>query len=177
MAITRQKKQELVADYLDKIGRAEMIIITDYRGLTVKQMQELRRSLSPHDAQLQVTKNSLFRRALQEAGKPVPEDMLAGTTAVGYCFSDFGPAAKAIKDFADSSDILQIRGGLLGDQILSADEVKQLAGLPPRDVLLAQVLAGMQGPISGLVNVLGGVLRGFVNVLDARRRQLEEAAA
>ncbi len=177
MAITKEKKRDLVANYVEKIGRAEMLIIADYRGLSVKDMQELRGSLAPHDAVLQVVKNTLFRRALQELGKPVPEQLLEGPTAVGYCFGDLGPAAKAISDFEKSSDFLQIRGGLLGEQIVDAEGVRSLANLPPREVLLSQVLAGMQGPISGLVNVLAGTLRGLVNVLDARRRQLEESAA
>jgi len=177
LAITKEKKRDLVANYVEKIGRAEMLIIADYRGLSVKDMQELRGSLAPHDAVLQVVKNTLFRRALQELGKPVPEQLLEGPTAVGYCFGDLGPAAKAISDFEKSSDFLQIRGGLLGEQIVDAEGVRSLANLPPREVLLSQVLAGMQGPISGLVNVLAGTLRGLVNVLDARRRQLEESAA
>ncbi len=177
MAITKEKKRDLVANYVEKIGRAEMLIIADYRGLSVKDMQELRGSLAPHDAVLQVVKNTLFRRALQELGKPVPEQLLEGPTAVGYCFGDLGPAAKAISDFEKSSDFLQIRGGLLGEQIVDAEGVRSLANLPSREVLLSQVLAGMQGPISGLVNVLAGTLRGLVNVLDARRRQLEESAA
>ncbi|NOZ30268.1 MAG: 50S ribosomal protein L10 [Chloroflexi bacterium] len=175
--MTKEKKRDLVANYVEKIGRAEMLIIADYRGLSVKDMQELRGSLAPHDAVLQVVKNTLFRRALQELGKPVPEQLLEGPTAVGYCFGDLGPAAKAISDFEKSSDFLQIRGGLLGEQIVDAEGVRSLANLPPREVLLSQVLAGMQGPISGLVNVLAGTLRGLVNVLDARRRQLEESAA
>lgn len=177
MAITKEKKRQLVADYLEKLNRAEMLIITDYRGLTVKQMQELRSSLAPHDAVFQVVKNTLFRRALSEAGKSMPEEFLEGPTAIGYVFGDLGPAAKAISDFANSSDILKIKGGLLGERVISAEDVRSLGNLPPRDVLLSQVFAGMQAPIAGLVNVLSGTLRGLVNVLDARRRQLEEAAA
>jgi len=175
LAITRQKKQELVADYLARISQAELLVITDYRGLTMKQMQELRRSLAPFGASFQVIKNTLFRLALQQARRPIPEQLLEGPTAVGYCFGDVAAATRAMSDFARSSGVLQIRGGLLSHQILDAEAVRAVATLPPREVLIAQVLAGMQGPIGGLVNVLGGTLRGLINVLDARRRQLEEA--
>jgi large subunit ribosomal protein L10 len=177
LAITRQKKQELVADYLARINQAPLIVITDYRGLTMKQMQELRRSLAPLGASFQVTKNTLLRLALQEAGRPVPDRLLEGPTAVSYCFGDVAATAKTMGDFARSSGVLQIRGGLLSRQVLDAEAVRALANLPSREALIAQMLAGMQGPIAGLVNVLGGTLRGLINVLDARRRQLETVVA
>jgi large subunit ribosomal protein L10 len=177
LAITREKKQELVADYLEQVSRAKLIIITDYRGLTVKQFQELRRTLAPLQASFQVTKNTLLKRALSEAGKPIPEELLAGTTAVSYCFGEIPAIAKAMGDFARTSNILQIKGGLLGNQIITAEGVRALADLPPREVLLARVVGGLQAPISGLVTVLSGPLRGLLNVLEARRRQLEEPAA
>lgn len=177
MAITKEKKQALLAEYLDKASRAQMLIITEHRGLTVKQAQELRRSLAPHQAAFHVVKNTLLRRALQELGRPVPDSLLSGPTAVSYCFGDVAAVAKAVDDFARASGVLQIRGGLLGSQVVDAEGVRALANLPPREVLLARVVGGIQAPIVGLVSVLGGVLRGLVNVLDARRRQLEEAAA
>ena len=166
----------MLAEYLDKARRAQMLIITDHRGLTVKQTQELRRSLAQHNAAFHVVKNTLLRRALQELGKPIPDSLLKGPTAVGYCFGDVAAVAKVIDDFARASGILQIRGGLLGLQVVDAEGVRALANLPPREVLLARVVGGIQAPMVGLVSVLGGVLRGLVNVLDARRRQLEEAA-
>ncbi len=177
LAITKEKKQALLAAYLDKASRAHVLIITEHRGLTVKQAQELRRSLAQHQATFHVVKNTLFRRALREIGRPVPDSLLNGPTAVSYCFGDVAAVAKVVDDFARTSGVLQIRGGLLGSQVVDVEGIRALANLPPREVLLARVVGGIQAPLVGLVTVLGGVLRGLVNVLDARRRQLEEAAA
>lgn len=178
LAITKEKKQELVVGYLEDVKRAQVIIITDYRGLTVKQVKDLRRALAPLNASFHVTKNTLLRRALQEVGRSVPAPMLEGPTAVSYCFGEFPAVAKALGDFVRTSGgILQIRGGLLGSQAMDASGVRALADLPPREILIARVLGGLQAPISGLLNVLSGPTRGLLNVLEARRRQLEEAAA
>lgn len=177
MAITRAKKQEMLSTYLDQLSHAQMIVVADYRGLKVKEIQQLRRALAEHQATFQVVKNTLIKRALAEAGWPVPDDLLEGPTAIGYCSGDLAATSKAFVDFAKQHETLKIRGGILDGKVIDDKAIQALADLPPREVLLAQVLAGMQSPISGLVNVLAGTLRGLVNVLDAYRRKLEESAA
>lgn len=177
MAITKERKEELVAQYADLLSRSQAVIFTDYRGLTAAQIGGLRNKLREVDSRYHVIKNRLLRLALQNAGQPVPEEIMDGPVAASFCLGEVSPVAKALADFAKESKILTIKGGLLGSSVMSAADVEALANLPSREVLLAQVLAGMQAPISGLVTVLGGTIRGLLNVLNARVEQLEGSGA
>jgi large subunit ribosomal protein L10 len=173
LAITKEKKEELIAQYADLLSRSEAVLFTDYRGLTVAEISSLRNKLREADSKYQVIKNRLLRQALQNAGLPVPEDLLTGPAAVSFCLGEVPPTAKILVDFAKDSKILAIKGGLLSGKIIASEDIQALADLPPREVLLAQVLAGMQSPISGLVTVLSGTIRGLLTVLKARSEQLE----
>ncbi len=183
MAISRAQKEKMVADYVDKMSRSQALILTDYRGLTMGHMIELRQNLREVDAVFQVVKNSLFRRALDEAGVPVPEEQFEGPVAVGYCLGDAPPVAKALMDYGRQTEILRIKGAILGTRFLDPDGVKGLAALPPREVLLAQLLGAVQGPMSGLASILAAPMREVVQVLQARAdqgppsEQVQEAAA
>jgi large subunit ribosomal protein L10 len=177
LAISREKKEEMVAEYADNLSRSRAMILTDYRGLTVANITQLRQNLREVDGAYQVVKNTLFQRALEEAGLPVPTEHLEGPLAVGFCFGDSPPVAKALVDFAKGIDALQIKGAILGTDILDAQGVKGLADLPPRDVLRAQLLAAIQGPLSNLVSVLDAPMREIAQVLKARSEQGQEAAA
>jgi large subunit ribosomal protein L10 len=176
LAITRAQKEEMVADYVDKMSRSQAMILADYRGLTVARMTELRQKLRETDGVFQVVKNSLFKLALEEAGFPFPAEQMEGPVAVGYCLGEAPPIAKVLVDFAKEAQALEIKGALLGSNILDADGVKGLADLPPREVLLAQLLGAVQGPMSGLVSTLNAPLRELVQVLHARSEQAEAAA-
>jgi large subunit ribosomal protein L10 len=178
LAISREQKEEMVADYLDKMSRSRTLILTDYRGLSVAQVTELRRNLREISGEFQVVKNSLFQRALEESGMVVPTEQLVGPLAVGYCFGDAPPVAKALTDFAKASDILAIKGAIIaGSSILGPEGVKGLADLPPREVVLAQLLGSVQGPMSSLASTIVAPLRELVQVLRARSEQDQEAAA
>lgn len=176
MAISRQKKEAIVAAYGEKLQRSQALIVSEYRGLTVKQMEALRRDLWGCDSELIVSKNTLFARALADAGMSVPESLLSGPTAVTFCFSEPAAPAKALAKWAKDSKILVLRGGMVGGSVFDGAGVEALAQLPGRDQLRAQVVGALQAPISGLVNVLAGPVRGFLTVLNARIGQLEEAA-
>ena len=171
MAITKDKKQQMVADYVERLSKSEAVILTDYRGLTVARMTELRRSLRESDAVFQVVKNTLFGLALEEAGLPKPTEQLQGPVAVGYCFGDAPPVAKALMDFAKETQILQIQGAILGTRFIDSAAVKDLADLPPREILLAQLLGAVQGPMSSLVSTVTAPLRELTQVLQARSEQ------
>jgi len=177
LAITKKKKQELVAQYTDLLSRSQATILTDYRGLTATEISGLRNKLREVDSQYHVIKNTLFRLALQNVGHSVPEELLVGPVAVSFCLGEIPPSAKTLVDFAKDSKVLIIKGGLLSGKAIGVEDIQALSSLPSREVLLAQVLAGMQSPISGLVTVLSGPIRGLLNVLKARSEQLEGASA
>lgn len=177
MAISREQKEKMVADYVDRMSRSQALILADYRGLTVSHMTDLRRKLRESDGQFQVVKNSLFERALEEAGLPIPVEALDGPVAVGYCLTDAPPVAKAVMDFAKESGILEVKAAILGQNILDLDGVKGLADLPPREVLLAQLVGAVQGPMSSLASTLAAPMRELVQVLQARSEQDAEGTS
>lgn len=177
MAISKDKKVQMVADYEDQMSRSQALILTDYRGLTVAEITRLRQNLREVDGSFQVVKNSLFALALQNTGAPVPEEQLAGPVAVGYCFGEVPPVAKALTDFAREADELTIKGAILGTSLLDAEGVKGLAALPPREILLAQLVGAVQGPMSSLVTTITAPMREIAQVLKSRSEQGQEAAA
>ena len=177
MAITKEKKQQMVADYVERLSNSQAVIFTDYRGLDVAALTRLRGLLREEQGSYQIVKNTLFELALKEAELPVPAELLDGPVAVSYCFSEVPPVAKALMDFGDQTKILKVRGALLGDSLLNREAVKNLADLPSREILLAQLLGSVQGPASSLVNTLAAPMRELVQVLQARAEQDQEAAA
>ncbi len=177
MAISKEKKQKMVADYVDKMSRSRALILTDYRGLTVANITELRHRLREVGAAYQVVKNTLFERALEEAGFPIPAGQLDGPLAVGYCLDDTPPIAKALMEFADRTQVLRVQGAIMGTTFINAEGVRALADLPSRDVLRAQLVGAVQVPMSSMVTTITAPLRELVQVLKARSEQVQEAAA
>jgi large subunit ribosomal protein L10 len=177
LAISKEKKQELVKSYVEEFSRSQAAILTDYRGLSVAELNRLRNKMREAGSGYHVVKNRLVKLALREAGLPVPEELLQGPTAIGYCYEDVIAPAKVLTEYTKESKMLAIKGGILGDRVIDVEAISSLADLPPRDVLLAQLLSGVQSPMAGLVNVLSGTLRGLVTVLKARADQLEAGSA
>jgi large subunit ribosomal protein L10 len=167
----------MVADYADKMSRSQALILTDYRGLSVADMSDLRRKLREVDGVFQVVKNTLFTRALEEAGLPIPSEDMEGPVAVGYCLGDAPPVAKTLVDFSKEMELLKVRGAILGTNLLDLEGVKGLADLPPREVLLAHLVGAVQGPMSSLVSTMQAPMRELVQVLQARSEQGQESAA
>ena len=178
MALSREEKERRVKEYGEKLASAQIAIWSRNKGLTVAQLSDLRNELRSSEAQAMVVKNSLMYIALRDAGLPVDEEVMGGPCLVTFLGEDIAPAAKTLVDFADDNDEkIEVRGGLIGGELAGVEQVNSLTELPSREVLLGQVVGGIQAPISGLVNTLSGVLRGFVNVLQSRSDQLEEAAS
>lgn len=177
MAISREKKEQLVQKYVDQLKESEAIILADYRGLTVSQLQELRGKIREAEGSFAVVKNTLAERALTDAGLPVPEEMLFGPVGIGFCGNNIPGVAKAVADFAKANEALEIKGGLMGEKVISEDDVKNLAKLPSLDVLRAQMLGLINAPATQLVGVVAGGVRQMVNVLNAYSEQGAEAAA
>jgi len=177
MAISREKKERIVEDLADKLSRSQALIMTDYRGLNTAELGELRNRLREEETGFHVVKNNLVRLAMEQAGLPWEPSLFDGPTAIGFCYDEVTGPAKVLADFSKESKVLSIRGGLLGEGLLDAGQISDLASLPSREVLLAQVLARISGPLHGLVNVLNAPLQDFAYVLQARVQQMGEAEA
>lgn len=162
----RPEKTAKIKDIGDKLSRSTLVILTDYQGMTVKQITDLRRKLDQHQAEYRVLKNTLTIRALPEDKAPLKEH-LSGTCAVLFGFGDVVMPAKALVNFIAEAEKPRIIGGMMDGQFLPEAEIKSLAKLPSREELLAKVVGGLQSPIRGLVNVLQGNLRKLVYALNA----------
>lgn len=173
LAISRQKKADMIETYVELLSRSNAVFLVSYRGMTVAEMTKLRRQLDQSGTSLTVVKNTLFKRALEQKGLSLPDEIFEGPLAMGAVTGDAAAVAKTFKDAAAASQFLGLRGGLLNGRGITADQAKSLADIPPREVLLARVVGGLQAPIAGLVNVLNGPLRGLVYVLQARADQLK----
>lgn len=172
--MARPEKVAVVEEVSDKFARSEAVVLTDYRGLTVQQLTELRAQLSDAGIEYKVIKNTLTRLAAAKAGLEPFDEVLSGPTAIAFGYADAVAPAKILNDFAKENPDLEIKGGLLNGVFIDTDEVKRLASMPSREELLAKVMSSMQAPISGLVGVLHGTLRSVVAVIDAVRAQKEQ---
>lgn len=174
--MARPEKVRMVEEIADRLKRSQGVVLTDYRGLDVKAMTELRAKLREAGAELKVVKNTLTRRAAEAVQIEGLDPYLEGPTAAAFGYSDPVAAAKVISDFAKTHEALQVKAGILNGRVISAQEVAALAKLPSREELVAKVLWGLKAPISGLASVLGGPIRGLVYALEAIRKQKESAA-
>lgn len=171
MAITREKKGEMVSSLAVVLKEAQAIIITDYRGLPTAELAGLRNQLRGMQASYHVAKNTLVVLALQKAGLPVPKDLLEGPTALAFLSSDIAGPTKALNVFFKDKG-LPIKGAIVGQQVYNAKGVEDLANLPSREQIYAMILGGLQGPAASLVGVLNGTLSDLVRTLQARADQV-----
>lgn len=170
MAISRADKETAVSTLTDELGRIKLAVMTDYRGLTVAEVSELRDKLRAEGISYRVTKNTLLRLAAknQPALKDIDPATFTGPMALALGFDDEVAPARVIFQYAKEHEALEISGAITADgQILSAAEVKALAMLPTRVELLATVVGTIAAPLTGFVGVLGGNVRSIVNVLNA----------
>lgn len=169
------EKQKVVDEIKEKLQKSSGVVLADYRGMTVSQVTKLRVELRKAGIEYRVLKNTMVRRAADEIGLEGLDPYLKGLTAIAFSADPVAPA-KILTEFSKKNKELQIKAGIVEGQVVAADKIKDLADLPSREVLLAQVLAGMQAPISGLVNVLQGPIRKMVYALEEVRK-LKEAQA
>lgn len=167
MAISKERKDELVAQYIDLLNNSRAIFIAEYTGLSVKDINQLRADVRKAEGAFHVTKNTLLRHALKEADRPVPDELLLGQVATGFALNEAPTLAKALTEFAKSQENLVIKGGILGNDILTADQVRSLADLPSRDELRAQIIGMINAPARNIASVIAGGVRQVVNVIDA----------
>ena len=172
----KEQKAEQVEMLTDKLKKAKVAVLTDYRGLTVSQIQELRGKLRSGDVEYRVVKNTLARRAAEAAGVPALQKELEGPVAIAFGYDDLSLPSKLINEFVRTTRLkLDVKGGLVEGRVFSPDQVKQLADLPSREVLLAQLLGTLQSPVGQLVAIMQTPHQQLLGVLNAYKNKLEAA--
>ena len=172
---TEAKRTE-VADLAERIGRSTIAIATDFTGLKVNQLTELRRRLKERDAEYRVVKNRLAALAATQAGNEAFRELLEGVTGIVFGYGEPESAAKTVYEYVrQTRSALRMRNAIMGGEVLSPAQVSALAALPSKQELLARLLGQLNAPIAGLVHVLSGPVRGLAIVLQRRAEQLAEA--
>jgi large subunit ribosomal protein L10 len=179
MTVQKEDKQKVVADLTDRLKSSETLIVADYRGLTMPQIDDLRSELLKHGAKFTVVKNTLTRRAAEAAGADALLALLEGPTAIAFLEADGDPVAvaKAIGATSRETKVLAVRGGILDGRPITAEEIETLAKLPPLEQLRGQVVGAIAAPLYAIVGLFNAPLRNLVGLIDARIEQLGGEAA
>jgi len=173
--LLKTEKERVVAELVERLRASDTLFVADYRGLSMSEIDGVRTELLQHGARFTVVKNTLTKRAADEAGVEGLVELLDGPTAIAFVADgDMVAVAKTLSETARRTRILSVRGGILQGTPISADAVRDLASLPPADVLRGQVVAAVVGPLNAIVGLFNAPLRDFVGVLDARIAQLQE---
>lgn len=175
--MAREQKEIIVEELAKMLSESAAVIVTDYRGLNVENITELRSKLREAEIEYKVVKNTLTRFAAKKAEIDSLDELLTGPTAIAFDKKDPVAPAKILSEFAKEHKELEIKGGVLDGKVIDPSEVDNLAKLPSREELLATALMRMQGPLYGLAHTLQGVLSGLVYALDGVRQQKEESEA
>lgn len=172
----RTDKERVVAELARQLGESETLMVADYRGLTMPEIDELRGRLLEAGARFRVVKNTLTKLAAEQAGATDVLQLIDGPTAIAFLDAEGDPVAvaKVLNEVARANDVLVIRGGVLEGTVVGEDEIRRLATLPPADVLRAQLAGAVFAPLTTVVGLFAAPLRDLVGVIDARIRQLEQ---
>ncbi len=167
MAKTREQKEKMIQAFEDNLTKMKSAVFVDYKGLKVKDITTLRKSLRENNVEFSVAKTTLLKKALEKNEIVVDEEILSKPLAVAFAMEDEVAPAKEIEKFAKTNDVIEVLGGILERKMISSGEVKRLAALPSREQLYSRVVGTIAAPLNGFVNVFAGNLRGLVNVLNA----------
>jgi large subunit ribosomal protein L10 len=167
MAISKERKAEIIAEYITWVKRSQAMIVAEYKGLPMAEMDSLRSKMRDAGGEFHVVKNTLGQLAFKEAGLPLPEDFFEGSTVLGFAFEDAPAAAKMFTEYARTSEFLKIKGGYLGAQVMNSAQVKSLADLPPLPIVRAQLLGTLLAPASRLVRTLAEPARQVAAIVKA----------
>lgn len=172
----KAQKERVVAELTEQLQQASTLLVADYRGLSMSEIDALRTEVLKHGATFRVVKNTLTRRAAEAAGQDALLALLEGPTAIAFLESEGDPVAvaKALSEAARTSRVLVIRGGLLEGRPISEQEVEDLAKLPPADVLRGQVLGAILGPLHAIAGLINAPLQNLYGLIEARIEQLEQ---
>ena len=163
----RAEKSAVIDDVRERFDEAEAVLVTEYRGLDVSQMADLRKALRETETVYKIYKNTLVRRALDEGTPEGLVDMLVGPTALAFVENDPGAAAKALKEFSASNEALIIKGGLLNGDVLDEAQVRELADLPSREELLSSIAGGFAAPLQQIASMMNNLLSEMAILLQA----------
>lgn len=169
------EKKKIVEELHERLTKSKVVIVTDYKGLNVETMTELRRKLREAQIDYQVVKNTLLIRAAQETGVALIQDQLKGPSAIALSFDDPVAPAKVLMEFSKKNEKLEIKAGVMENRVLDLASIKALAALPSREALLSQLLSTMIGVPTGLVRVLNGIPQKLMYALQAIKEQKEAA--
>ncbi|OGN93681.1 MAG: 50S ribosomal protein L10 [Chloroflexi bacterium RBG_13_50_21] len=167
LAITKERKNALITQYIDWVKRSKALVLTQYVGLTMKDIDTLRAKVRDNGGEFHIIKNTLAKLAFEQAGLSVQTEQFEGSTAIVFAFTDAPATVKTVTDFVKSSEFLKIKGGFLDKQALTTDGVKALADLPPLPVVRAQLLGTLLAPASKLVRTLAEPGRMIAAVIKA----------
>lgn len=167
MAISKKRKEDLVAQYVELLSNARGIVVTEYRGMSMPQLDAIRSKLREVNSSYTITKNTLLRIAMEQVGMPVPVDLLKGPVALVVAQEDLPSTVKAVLDFADNNDVIVLKGGMMGEDQFGPDKLKAISELPSLDELRAQLLGMMTMPMTQFLGLLEEPGRQVVGVLKA----------
>jgi len=174
MPLTKQEKNKILEELVQKFKDAKSVIFTEYRGLDVASISELRNSMRDSGVEYKIAKKTLIKLAAKENGiDELPEDVVAGPVAVAFSYEDQVVVASLLAKFAKDHEQVKLIGGILDGKVIDASVVKELASIPSKEELYAKLLGSMNSPISGFVGVSSGVVSGFVRALNAVKEKKE----
>jgi large subunit ribosomal protein L10 len=176
LAVSKERKEEVLATYAEWLKKSEAVILVEYTGVKMKDLDNIRAKIRETGGEFHVLKNTLARRAFADNGMSLPAEFLVKSTAVSFAFSDPASTAKALSDATKGSEFVKVKGGFMGGQVLSASQVKALADLPPLPVVRAQLLGVLQAPAGKLVRTIAEPARGLAAVLKAFSEKAPAAA-
>jgi large subunit ribosomal protein L10 len=167
LAISKARKEELLVEYNNLLGNSHALILASYSGVPVKDLESLRRKIREVGGEFHIVKNTLIQRAFEEKGYGFPDEMLNGTTAIGFATDDVPSVAKAVLDVSRESGTMEIKGGMIEQTIYDSTQIIRLAELPPLPVLRAQLMSQIQSPGTRIASALANSVRQIINVTKA----------
>jgi len=176
LALSKQKKNEVVEQYKEWLTKSQSVILVEYTGATMKDMENIRSQVRESDGEFHVVKNTLMKLAFEASGFSIPEGLLENSSAASFAFSDPAATAKALSEAVKGLDAIKVKGGYIGQEMLDVEHVKALSDLPPLPVVRGQLLGVLQAPAGKLVRTIAEPARSLAAVFQAYSEQAQAAA-
>jgi len=176
LALSKQKKNEVLDQYKDWLKNSQSVILVEYTGATMKDMENIREKIRESGGEFHVVKNTLVKLALESSGYAIPEGLLENSSAASFAFSDPAGTAKALSEATKGIEAIKVKGGYMGAEMLGAAQIKALADLPPLPVVRGQLLGVLQAPAGKLVRTIAEPARSLASVFRAYSEKAQAAA-